>query len=123
MREKAASRAAAGKRTTPVVLKNRKREWSVAVLVFALLFLFVWQYHYWRGWPYGAESANKAVAISAVLFLCAALSLGPLDRLAGGLPRLLRLRRPFGVTGAILAALELDGVVTLAQVPELDRSA
>ena len=120
MREKAAPPAVAGKGTTPVVLKNRKLEWAAAVFSFALLFLFFWQYHHWRGRSYDAYSANKAMAASAALLLCAALALGPLDRLTKGLPRLLRLRRPFGVTGAMLAASHI--LIAISAVERFDAA-
>jgi len=83
-----------------VILKNRSGEWLAAVLVYAVFFLIMLEYHRWRQKPYSFFTANKAMAISSSLLFCLALFLGPLYRLTGRFENTLRLRRCFGLVGA-----------------------
>jgi DMSO/TMAO reductase YedYZ heme-binding membrane subunit len=85
---------------SPIILRSRGWEWALALALYTAFFLFMWEYHRWRGKPYTLFSANKGLAIAACLLFCIALSLGPLHRLTGGLRRALRLRRALGLTGA-----------------------
>jgi DMSO/TMAO reductase YedYZ heme-binding membrane subunit len=74
--------------------------------------LFMMAYHdWWRAKTYSLGTANESLALSAVFCMSLALSLGPLRRLFGLRPALVRLRRPLGVWSVVLALAH--SVVTL----------
>jgi len=41
-----------------IVMANSTREWIAAILVFAALFGFMWEYHIWRDRPCSFFTAN-----------------------------------------------------------------
>jgi DMSO/TMAO reductase YedYZ heme-binding membrane subunit len=107
MEQDHAAHSAGSVENEKIVTKNRAWEWGISLLVFAALFMLMWEYHRWRAKPFSVFSANKAVAIATTLLCCLSLALGPFYRLTGKLPSLLRLRRPFGVTGVFFMCLHL----------------
>jgi DMSO/TMAO reductase YedYZ heme-binding membrane subunit len=90
-----------------IIMKNRAWEWWFSLVLFALLFLFVLEYHRWRSKPYSLFTANKAIAISSALLFSLALALGPIHRLTGWFSRRLGLRRCLGLTGAFFMGVHL----------------
>lgn len=91
----------------PIILRSRGWEWALALALYTAFFLFMWEYHRWRGKPYTLFSANKGLAIAACLLFCIALSLGPLHRLTGGLRKMLRLRRALGLVAAFFMTVHV----------------
>ncbi len=96
-----------GRRQAPVVMVNRGWEWGIAIVLHAFFFFLMLEYHRWRGRDY-IESlpaflfvANKAMGIASLMSLSCAIAAGPLERLLGLSPRVVRMRRPVGVTGAL----------------------
>lgn len=101
-----------------VILRNRKREWCAAVLLYVIFFLIMLEYHRWRQKPYSFFTANKAMAIASSLLFCLALSLGPLHRLTGRLAGTLRLRRCIALSAVVLLVPHL--VLSLCIVEKFD---
>jgi len=89
---------------SPIVVKNKPREWLLAVGIWMVIFCVMLEYHRWRGKPYSLFTADKATAISSALLVCFALGLGPLYRITGGLKRLIRMRRPLGMFAVVMMA-------------------
>ncbi|MFH0937809.1 MAG: ferric reductase-like transmembrane domain-containing protein [Planctomycetota bacterium] len=79
----------------------------MVVVLYGSLFWFFWEYYFWRGKPLSLFSANKALAIAAVVLFCLSGVFGPLHRFFGGLPRMVRLRRPFGIVAAFFALVHI----------------
>ncbi len=102
----------------PITMNNKRWEWVFSFLVYAGIFLFMWEYHRWRDRPYTLFTANKAMAIASCLLLSFSLALGPLCRLTGKFHRGLRLRRPLGVIAAVFIVLHV--LVSLFLVVKFD---
>ncbi|MHC4891545.1 MAG: ferric reductase-like transmembrane domain-containing protein [Planctomycetota bacterium] len=102
----------------PITMNNKRWEWVFSVLVYAGVFLFMWEYHRWRGRPYSLFTANKALAIASCLLLSFSLALGPLYRLTGRFRQAIRIRRSLGVTAAVFIVLHV--LVSLFLVGEFD---
>ena len=97
-----------GRRTSaPIILKNHRSEWIAAILLFAILALFLVEYHRWRGKPWSLLTLNKGMAIAATLLLALSLSLGPVRRILGLPTSIHRLRRSLALTGAFFMILHL----------------
>lgn len=91
---------------SPIIMANTCGEWLLAFAFCALVWWFMLAYHdWWRGKPYSLATANEAFALAGVYGLSLSLSLGPLRRLSGGLPRAIRLRRPLGLCAGLCAAI------------------
>ena len=90
-----------------MVMANSAFEWIAALLVFAALFAFMWEYHRWRDRPLSIFTANKATAIAASLCFCLALTLGPVSRFTGRLTRAVRFRRALACTAAFFMTVHL----------------
>lgn len=102
----------------PIAINNKWWEWVFSFLVYAGVFLFMWEYHRWRDRPYSLFTANKALAIASSLLFSFSLALGPLCRLTGKFHRSLRLRRPLGVTASVFIVLHV--LVSLFLVGKFD---
>jgi sulfoxide reductase heme-binding subunit YedZ len=90
---------------SPIVLRSTRLAWASCALAGAAFVFLVMVYHdLCRGKTYSMQTANEGLALAGIFGLGCALALGPLHRLCGGLPRVVRWRRALGVTAVIFAA-------------------
>ena len=100
---------------SPIVTRNPYWQWIVSLAACAAVTLFMFAYHdWWRAKPYSWGTLNETSAQGAIFGLCVALALGPLARFFPRLfENLVGLRRTFGVSAALFAALH----VLIALIP------
>jgi len=91
---------------SPILMENRGWEWALALFLHGLFFVFMLEYHRWRGRDYFESLrsflfvANKAMGIASVFSIGFSLAAGSLNRLLRLPAAAVRLRRPLGVVGA-----------------------
>ena len=101
-----------------IIMTNKSWEWVVSFAMCLALFVFMLEYHRWRAKPYSLFTANKAMAITSVVSIAFALSLGPVYRLTAKFRSFLRMRRPLGITGVATAILHV--LLTLCFIPKFN---
>jgi DMSO/TMAO reductase YedYZ heme-binding membrane subunit len=102
----------------PIVMTNKSWEWMTSFAMCLALFVFMLEYHRWRGKPYSLFTANKAMAIASVVSIAFALSFGPIYRLTAKFRKSMRVRRPLGITGVAMAILHV--LLTLCFIPKFN---
>jgi len=95
------------KRISLIVVKNTKKEWTVCIILYAIIFAFFMFYHDLRGRPYSLFTVNKCLGITSVLFISFSVVLGPMVRLFRMRNSILRYRRPLGVVSVCLVFLHV----------------
>ncbi len=85
-------------------MNNTVWEWCTGAILCAVFFGFMWAYHdWWRGKTYTCATANEACALAGLYGMALAYLFGPLFRLHCLDARVLRWRRPVGVTAVAFA--------------------
>ncbi|MEI6521145.1 MAG: ferric reductase-like transmembrane domain-containing protein [bacterium] len=89
---------------TPITIKNSIGEWLIAITINYLIFQAFWSYNVlWRGSDYSLDSANPALAVSALFIFALSLLFGPFYRTGWCQKWVIRLRRPIAMIATLLA--------------------